>query len=135
MVSNPFCNPCAEVHKKLHDWLENRDDIALKILFTTDGFQDDLYSKVAKHAIALSIQPNDVSIEVALNEWYNQINKNYDRWASIFPAVINEHVDTISRKQNDWCNSADIAFTPTIFINGYKMPTPYQIDDLKYLLA
>jgi len=33
-----------------------------------------------------------------------------------------------------WCKSADISFTPTIFINDYQLPDAYSIEDLKYFL-
>ncbi|RZK08814.1 MAG: hypothetical protein EOO43_21335 [Flavobacterium sp.] len=32
MVSNPYCKPCAKVHKVLEEWLSKRDDIKLQII-------------------------------------------------------------------------------------------------------
>lgn len=135
MVSNPFCGPCAETHKKLHEWLRQRDDIKLKILFTTANHDDEKHAKVAKHVIALNLYQNALKVEEALNNWYNQSNKNYESWAETYPAEFNNEIDIISEKQNEWCEMAEISFTPTIFINGYKLLAPYRLDDLKYLLV
>jgi hypothetical protein len=40
----------------------------------------------------------------------------------------------LSEKQKEWCDMAEIAFTPTILVNGYKLPEPYRLDDPKYLI-
>jgi len=33
-----------------------------------------------------------------------------------------------------WVETVGIQSTPTIFINGYKLPDPYNIGDLQYFL-
>ena len=33
-----------------------------------------------------------------------------------------------------WCKEAEITFTPTIFLNGHKLPEKYKIEELKYIL-
>ena len=33
-----------------------------------------------------------------------------------------------------WCDETKIEFTPTFFINGYKLPKNYKIDEVKYFL-
>jgi len=34
-----------------------------------------------------------------------------------------------------WCEKEGITHTPTIFINGYKLPKEYRIEDLKEINA
>jgi hypothetical protein len=34
----------------------------------------------------------------------------------------------------EWCEEAEISFTPTIFINGRRLPEKYRIEELKYIL-
>jgi hypothetical protein len=32
---------------------------------------------------------------------------------------------------NDWCKIADIAYTPTIYLNGRQLPITFALADLK----
>ncbi|MDB5136130.1 MAG: Vitamin epoxide reductase family protein, partial [Mucilaginibacter sp.] len=34
----------------------------------------------------------------------------------------------------EWCDMAEVVATPTILLNGYRMPNLYQLPDLKYML-
>jgi len=36
--------------------------------------------------------------------------------------------------QQQWCAPAKISFSATVFINGYKLPDPYHLEDIKYLI-
>jgi len=134
MVSNPFCTPCAKAHETLHQWLSHRDDIKLKIIFTTANHDGDEKTKVAKHLTALSMMHDTKLISTALDNWYLQHHKKYEDWAAKYPIVFDETSDIITKKQKDWCKMAEITSTPTILINGYKLPNQYQLEDIKYLL-
>ena len=37
-------------------------------------------------------------------------------------------------KMRAWCDAAAIRFTPTIYVNGFRLPERYQIEELKYIL-
>ncbi|RZK60243.1 MAG: peptidase C39 [Pedobacter sp.] len=135
MVSNPFCAPCAKAHQVIDEWLSYRDDIQLKIIFSTANHDDDEKTKVSRHISALS-QLNDVKlVEVALNDWYNQSAKKYESWAQKYPVAFDTEWSEVTARQKAWCGLAEIAFTPTILVNGYKLPEPYRLEDIKYLLT
>lgn len=135
MVSNPFCGPCAKAHEMLDQWLSVRDDIKLKIIFTTADHEDDDKTKVARHVSALSLL-NDVNLlENALNDWYKQGTKKYETWAEAYPITYDGEMSSVTQKQKEWCQLTEIEFTPTILVNGYKLPEPYRLEDIKYLLT
>jgi glutaredoxin len=134
MVSNPFCSPCATAHDTLDKWLKTRDDIQLKIVFATADHDNDEKTKIARHIAALNLTNNATLVEKALNDWYALREKEYDHWARDYHVEINEEVNNISKRQKQWCDLAEITVTPTILINGYKLPEPYQIADLKFLI-
>jgi protein-disulfide isomerase len=134
MVSNPFCSPCAKAHETLHNWLEQRDDIKLKIIFTPTKHDDDEKNKVSKHVNALGLLKDSALVAVALNSWYQQSNKKYESWAQKYPVSFDEQLNIVTQKQKAWCKMAEITSTPTILVNGYKLPKQYQLDDIKYLL-
>lgn len=134
MVSNPFCGPCAKAHETLDKWLKTRDDIQLKIVFTTADHDDDQRTKVARHVTALSLTNNVELVEKALNHWYAQREKKYEDWAKDYQIDIGDEVNDTTKKQKQWCEMAEITATPTILINGYKLPEPYRLEDIQYLI-
>lgn len=134
MVSNPFCEPCAKAHQVLDEWIKTRDDIQLKVVFSTANHDNDQKTKVARHLRALSLIKDNKLIEEALNDWYNQSEKKYENWALSYPVNWSEGLSIVTEKQKKWCELTEITFTPTIFINGYKLPQPYRLEDIKYLI-
>lgn len=134
MVSNPFCGPCAKAHETLDKWLKIRSDIQLKIVFTTADHEDDQRTKVARHVTALSLTKDVALVEKALNHWYEQREKKYEDWAKNYQINIGEEVNEATKRQKQWCDMAEITFTPTILVNGYKLPEPYRLEDIQYLI-
>lgn len=134
MVSNPFCGPCATTHKILDNWLNTRDDIQVKIVFTTANHENDPRTKVSRHLTALSLMEDKGKVEKALNDWYNSTKKDYDTWAHRYPMQVSGDMELVTQKQKEWCELTEVTFTPTILVNGYKLPDPYRLDDIKYLL-
>ncbi|TKC07997.1 hypothetical protein FA048_12595 [Pedobacter polaris] len=132
MVSNPFCGPCAKAHQLIDGWIKHREDIQLKVIFLTANTDSDLRTKVSRHLCALSSE--DV-IENAMNEWYSSAQKDYKSWAEKYPITVGEEMKNIMQIQNEWCDVAEIEYTPTIFLNGYKLPEPYRLEDIKYFLS
>lgn len=134
MVSNPFCGPCATAHKALDEWLVDRSDIQLKIVFTTANHEDDARTKVSRHVAALSLLEDKSIVGDALNDWYAQSNKKYESWAVKYPATFNGEMNAVTERQKEWCDLTEITFTPTILVNGYKLIEPYRLEDIKYLV-
>lgn len=135
LVSNPFCGPCSGAHKTLDKWLQNRNDIQMKILFATANHDDDIRTKVARHMTALSLLEDKKIVKNALNDWYEQTYKSYEQWAFQYPVALNNNMYAVTEKQKTWCVNAQITATPTILINGYKLVEPYQLNDIEYLLS
>lgn len=135
MVSNPFCGPCAGAHETIDKWLKMRDDIKVKIIFTTRNDVNNEKTKVAEHVSALSLL-NDVKLlENALNDWYAQGEKKYEAWAKKYPIEIKGEMNLVTERKNAWFDMAEINVTPTILIDGYKLPEPYKLEDIKHLLV
>lgn len=148
MVSNPFCGPCATAHQTIDEWLKERDDLQLKVIFATANHDDDQRTKIARHVTALSLIEDTKMVAEALNDWYAKNNgrhknwtEKYNSWAERYAINLNGETpldisvsDEIMRTQKAWCDTSEIDFTPTILINGYKLPDYYRLEDIKYLL-
>lgn len=134
MVSNPYCQPCAKAHKTLDEWLANREDIKLQVVFAVGNTKDAPKTQLAKHLLTLGLTQDEATLKGALNDWYERKYNNYASWAKIYPTTDHRPVDNALTAQNDWCDTVNIEATPTIFINGRKLPSPYQPEDIKYFI-
>ncbi|MCZ4222593.1 vitamin K epoxide reductase family protein [Pedobacter rhodius] len=133
MVTNPNCTPCSVAHKGLTKLLESRSDIKIKLIFFTSDSEDER-AKVARHLTTLAFFRSKTIAEEALNDWYKTFMK-YENWQIKYPIEYKIEVEQAVNKQREWCDLADIDSTPTFFINGQKLPDPYKLDDVKYLLS
>jgi protein-disulfide isomerase len=132
MVSNPYCQPCAKAHKGLQ-WLNGRDDVKLQIVFTTQN-ETERNAEVALHLMALQQSNDGVSLKKALDDWYSQKQKSYSAWAKLYPKPMEISDFEPLNKQREWCNLTEVKGTPTLFLNGRKLPQNYQPEDLKYFI-
>lgn len=133
MVSNPFCGPCGTAHQTLDKWLQEREDIQVKVVFTASGHDDEQKTAVSQHLSALTLL-NDVELlEKALNDWY-KFKMDYKTLVIQYPVSFNERMNIVTKKQKEWCDRVEITFTPTILVNGHKLPEPYRLEDIKYLI-
>ncbi|MBO9676340.1 MAG: thioredoxin domain-containing protein [Sphingobacteriaceae bacterium] len=133
IVSNPYCDPCAKAHAVIGDLLETKRDILVKVLFSTPDRDDDFRTKAARHLSILTLSNDKELAGKALTSWYTK-KDSYENWSVEYPIVNNHDNYDATKKQREWCERADITFTPTILINGYKLPNVYSPEDLKHLL-
>ncbi len=123
MVSNPFCGPCAKAHEAVEKLLGGYGDyIKVEYVFTGSPQNE----KVIKHLCSL---PEEQQHE-ALHEWYKIVN--YEKWSAKYPAIIKQNAENQLLEYREWCNQAEITHTPTFFVNGKELVSPYTVQDLKY---
>ncbi len=134
VVSSPYCEPCAKVHGALDKWLSNRENIKLQVVFATINNENDLSTKAASHFLSLQLNQDDRSLKKAMSDWYEQKSKSYESWAKEYPLTNRTSVNQTLEKQKNWCLTTEITGTPTLFINGRKLPTAYTIEDIKYFI-
>jgi lysophospholipase L1-like esterase len=121
-------------HHPRDELLEQRHDLQARIVFTANNTEDDIKTPISRHLVALNEFPDKELIKRALNDWYGQKQKNYESWAKAYPAPLNGVEYQKIDKQNAWCRLAEVTATPTLLLNGYKLPDLYQLADLKYML-
>ncbi|WP_345228207.1 vitamin K epoxide reductase family protein [Hymenobacter koreensis] len=134
VVSNPSCSPCAQTHQLLEHWLTRRDDFQVQILFAVPSNPHDQRAQVASHLMSLNIH-NQQLVRAALHNWYIDKPKEYKAWARLYPV---EHGldggNECLQKQFDWCQKIAVVSTPTVLLNGRKLPKPYLLKDIQYFL-
>jgi hypothetical protein len=113
--------------------LKQNKDIKLKIIYTTRNNAYD--TPVVKHLLAIAEENQQDNTQQALDDWYLNVEKDYILFASKY--LMNGELkkqDSKIEAMSSWCDIADITHTPTIFINGFRLPENYKIEELKYIL-
>lgn len=105
-----FLKPRAEAYSFFDKWLQQTEDLQVKLLFFIDNLEKNHQNQIAYHRMALGLKNKDLAAQ-ALNYWYSLPNKNYEVWVK----------------------KAKISL-PTIFVSGYKLPHPYKLEELKQLI-
>jgi uncharacterized membrane protein/thiol-disulfide isomerase/thioredoxin len=123
MVSNPYCGPCANAHEALENLMTGYTDyLKVEFIFTGGGQSPE----VIKHICSL----DKSQIHNALNDWYKMVN--FEQWVKKYSTKITEETENQFNRFAEWSNQAQITHTPTFFINGKELVSPYTIQDLKY---
>ncbi len=134
-VCNPYCGPCAQAHPVLEGIVRHNKNVKLKVIFTASNKEGDIMGKPVKHFLAIAAMQNPGLTEQAMDDWYQPGKKDYEAFATKYPVngKLNEQEEKIDRMKK-WCDEAEITFTPTIFINGYRLPETYSIEELENIL-
>jgi hypothetical protein len=135
-ICNPYCGPCSKAHHKIEKLLEQHDNLRVKIIFTASNDQNDITAKPVKHLLALAEGGNEKITKKALDDWYLAEKKDYSAFASKYPIDSDLAIQRAGLEaMSSWCREMKVAATPTIFFNGYRLPSAFSIDDLKYFLS
>jgi uncharacterized membrane protein len=139
-ISNPVCGPCAFAHFALEDLLE-RFEGKLKIVYRFVINGEDTQSvayKMLHHLIEMKLDGySEHQVTKAISSWYTWGKSNIERWKA--ENTISEVQDQLLIKEVveqhlAWCSSVGFNTTPTILINGKKLPEQFSIKDLKFQL-
>lgn len=132
MVTNPYCGPCGKGHDELEELLSLSSNVKAHIFFTTCYDIDDKVGKVAKHLLALQAIGGVVS--AALQGWYNQPIRNYEKWAANYPVSNTEIYQTAADGHCTWTSAANVPGTPTFYVNGLYWGRWYKLKEIGMLL-
>jgi uncharacterized membrane protein len=133
IVSNPFCQPCSKAHKLFEQWLSEIDAFKLQIVFTTENNEKENKTRVAGHLHQLYADNKEQAYE-AIHNWYEGKYKKVEELMDAYPVKNTIFFSEQLEMQKEWCRLAEVVSTPTVFLNGYRIPLPWQYQDIKYFL-
>jgi protein-disulfide isomerase len=131
VATSPTCGPCARLHKELTKLLTDNDLINVNLVFTVFGSPNDSRRVIVETILAL---PPDQRTK-ALDTWFTDIRQDPVQWATGFTSVnppLNRS-DWVTHHQN-WHTDNQIEATPTVFVDGWKMPEQYSLEEIVTLL-
>ena len=132
LVTNPFCQPCATAHFDVENLMLHYNNIKVRIIFLACDGSNGLKHKIATDLMAVSLIKPEKLLH-AFSSWYTMPDKQYSNWSY---KGLSDTIDNSISVQNhcNWCQRSSIDKTPTVFVDGYKLPSMYKILDIKWIL-
>ncbi|MCL4640445.1 MULTISPECIES: vitamin K epoxide reductase family protein [Olivibacter] len=131
-VCNPYCDPCSRAHAILDEIIDRNDNVCLQIIFSRPN--NDQHADTIRHFLSLSRQYDQSELKAAIYDWYLSDQKDLRSFKEKYPSIHAEKFDHEMENMQQWCVDNDIRYTPTIYINGRRIPSFYTVEDLKYFL-
>ena len=129
VLSNPYCQPCAQMHKYLQRLL----DAGCQIQYVFNYFSEDL-SNVNKLLIATYFKYGEQEAWNIFSGWYTG-GKN--KQAKFFPKEIdasNQLVAEEFERHEKWIETTGFSATPTLLLNGKTLPSIYNVEDIAFMV-
>lgn len=129
VLSNPYCSPCAALHKNIQKLI----DAGFQIQYILTSFTEEL---ALTNRLIISYYRNYGSHQTwkALSEWFASDKAHPTIHFHVTPQQTeNDEVYNVFIKQNEWTQATGLSSTPTILIDGFPLPDSYNIEDLMKL--
>lgn len=135
VACNPYCGPCAKAHKELDKMLKKFDGkMAVQVRLLCNPENENDKRTIAVNAIIqqVAIIKNNKELQQMLTDWFEWMD--FEKWIEKWQVKNDIDIKKSVLQHSDWVNESSIAFTPTFFINGKKLPGRYELNDLEILL-
>lgn len=131
VLTNPHCEPCAEVHKQLNELLKKGgNNIYVQYIFS--AFSNELLLS-NRFLIAAYFQNDRKQTATIYNDWFAKEKYRplafFERYKFLLDT---EDVQLEMENHFRWRVNNQLSTTPITLVNGYKLPPEYSIQDLSY---
>ncbi|MDR2231957.1 MAG: thioredoxin domain-containing protein [Tannerella sp.] len=131
ILTNPFCNPCARMHARVDKLLkETKGTVCIRYIFS--AFNENL-EYANRSFIAIYLQKGRETAWQLYSDWFD---KGKALEAAFFNDMqldmTNPAIESEFAKHEAWKEKTQLRATPTIVVNGFKLPDNYKIEDLQY---
>ena len=131
IFSNPYCSPCAEMHKRLQELLKSG---VCQIEYVFTSFSPEL-NNINKYLIAAYQQLGPQKTWEFYSEWYDKGKIEREKFFNTLGLDIGtDSVRKEFEQHEEWRKQTDLSATPTILVNYHKIPYGYAVEDLQYVL-
>jgi uncharacterized membrane protein/protein-disulfide isomerase len=137
MASNLFCNPCKAMHEKLNTLIQVWPD-KLHISFRFLPVKKKHEEGTDPREVLLNYWLNNIYGTKSASEKTQQIIKDWferERIDAFMKKYTNDlegnrELRELTTLQDGWVKEAEIAKTPTLFLNGFEFPQQYTVENL-----
>jgi len=129
MLTNPYCIPCAKMHAKINNLLnETNDRFCVRYIFASANEELEVS---CRFLIGIFHEYPDQAKRL-FNEWFESGKHKKDELIKKYD-FSPEKYDLEYRKHKAWREKYQLVTTPIILLNGYRLPEIYKVEDLKHL--
>lgn len=134
-VCHPYCSHCADAQPVLQRIANNNKDVRLQVVFAADPNEKSYQQTPIDHFLCLAHEGADM--EEVLSDWYSSPQKDPNAFLQKYPVSKQYTPESMAEAERmlDFCKKAKIEGTPTIFVNGFELPSNYLVEDLMYCLS
>jgi uncharacterized membrane protein len=134
VVTNPYCGYCALMHDRIDKLFEKiGDKISVRYLFSFDENTEE----GTRYLIAVYFDERlaiDQKKEI-FNDWFrNPQKRNNDLIKKYIKDMDHEEVNIEMENHRQWCQKTQNYATPTVLLDGYKLPEDYVVEDIVWLV-
>lgn len=132
IITNPHCNPCAEIHKQIKKLMnEVADKVYIQYIFSS--FNKELESSGSfLTALYMKNKDNKKYVDECFDEWFESGKSDRENFFIKYGVGLDLHQAKYEYdKHIHWCKSFKIEYTPIVLINGYRLSKDYALEDLK----
>lgn len=129
IFSNPHCNPCSKMHNRINKLLEKNQDICVQYIFSSFNEKLEISNK---YLIGAYFQKNGNAKDI-YDQWFEKGKFNKEEFFKLYP--INTNMQEVIEEfdlHEQWKEQSGLRVTPTILVNGYKLPDNFKIEDIRY---
>lgn len=133
ILSNPHCNPCARMHKHVEKLLRlSGGEICVQYILSS--FNENLENS-SRYLIFCYFEYEQDEALSKFADWYLKDKFNYEKIISCNDTYIHtEKIEEEMEKHRTWRTRTSLMETPTILVNGHKLPDEYEIEDLTMIV-
>jgi len=130
IFTNPFCNPCARMHKRVEKLLKDSNrNICIQYIFSS--FTPEL-EFANKYLIAAYIEKKQSEFERIISDWFEKGKPLKEAFFDgLHLDMMNPEIETEFKKHEAWKEKTQLRATPTVLVNGYKLSDNYKIEDMR----
>jgi len=127
---NPFCTPCALMHRRLGKLLQ----MGFRVRYVFTFFEERL-SFINKEILASFFKNEAEDFWNLLSEWYEKGRHTEGHFdPQLTEADLQDkRVSLFFEKQKEWIERNGIRATPLVLIEGCPMPSEYEVEDLFHI--
>lgn len=129
ILTNPHCEPCAKMHKRVNKLLETAGD-KLYVQYVFTSFNDNLQDS-NRFLIGTYLYCGEKAAMKIYDDWFE---KNKYKSKEVFEKAEFElnatNINAETEEHKKWKTENHLTATPTILINGYQLSDKYKIEDL-----
>ena len=126
------CNPCAGAFKEIKALLDSTNQVRVNVVLSISP--DKRSQKLAGHIYSLyKTEGKEKALDFILG-WYSGSNDGKNAFQKSLQGEFPE-IEKIAETIKELFEKVKIPGTPTIFVNGYRFPRQYKVNDIEYFIG